>query len=62
MAEYKGNIPLKMDVRAKQEDLYGPEFTKEKHGTVRGACHAARGVFTLAADNLQDFADARKTL
>lgn len=62
LAGYNGNVPLDLHVVARQEDVYGPEATRERVGTIKGAYHAKSGKLVLAASSLRDARDARATL
>lgn len=63
LAEYNGNIPVTAIVRATQEEIYGPEASREKLGyRIDGAYHPARRIFTLAASNMGDEGAVRRAL
>ncbi|MBM7070865.1 DEAD/DEAH box helicase family protein [Shewanella sp. 202IG2-18] len=59
---YNGNIKLDYVVKETQEEIYGPEYTIEKEGRIKGSFNRERGVFAIATANLSDRADARETL
>lgn len=61
--EYKGNIPLKIIVAEKQEDVYGEQNSRENIGfRVKGAYHPSEFNVTLIANNLHDEAECRTTI
>ncbi len=62
LKEYNGNIPLKFRIEKTQEELYGPEATVKNIGRIYGAYHPKEQQFVLAAANLRDKVDVRKTL
>lgn len=63
LAEYNGHIPVTAIVRATQEDIYGPEASRERLGyRIDGAYHPARCIFTLAASNMGDKGAVRRAL
>jgi hypothetical protein len=62
LAEYNGNIPVKIIVGSTQEALYGPEVTTEKIGKIEGAYHGGRAAISLAAANICDKSALRRTL
>ncbi|APO88782.1 zeta toxin family protein [Xanthomonas euvesicatoria pv. euvesicatoria] len=63
LAEYNGNIPVTAVVRATQEEIYGPQASREKLGyRIDGAYHPARRIFTLAASNMGDEGAVRRAL
>ncbi|NRA62094.1 MAG: hypothetical protein HRU25_14585, partial [Psychrobium sp.] len=59
---YNGNLDLTVRVKNTQEEFYGPDATIEKEGIIKGAYHHEGRFFTLAANNLQNRADARATI
>lgn len=63
LADYNGNIPLRSIVRAKQEDIYGPQASRDKIGIrIDGAYHPGSGLITIAASNMGDEGAILRTL
>ncbi|MBH8578802.1 LPD38 domain-containing protein [Bisbaumannia pacifica] len=62
LADYNGNVPLDLHVVNRQEEAYGPENTRERIGAIKGAYHPGSGKLILAAANLRDAQDGRRTL
>jgi predicted kinase len=63
MASYNGNIPLKGIVKSTQEELYGPQASREIIGyRIDGAYHPGRRIFTVAAANMGDEGAILRTL
>lgn len=71
--EYRGNIPLDIDVYPTQEAAYGPRAKREEYGsTIKGGYHSQphgdqwgerkRGRIVLAASSLREQGDVRRTL
>jgi hypothetical protein len=60
---YNGNIQLRAIVVAKQEDIYGPELSREKIGVrIDGAYHPKNAFFTIVASNMGDEGAVLRTL
>ncbi|RMR16827.1 hypothetical protein ALP90_200151 [Pseudomonas amygdali pv. ulmi] len=60
---YNGNIQLRAIVVAKQEDIYGPELSREKTGVrIDGAYHPKNAIFTIVASNMGDEGAVLRTL
>ena len=60
---YNGNIQLRAIVVAKQEDIYGPELSREKIGVrIDGAYHPKNAFFTIIASNMGDEGAVLRTL
>jgi hypothetical protein len=60
---YNGNIQLRAIVVAKQEDIYGPESSREKIGVrIDGAYHPKNAFFTIVASNMGDEGAVLRTL
>ena len=62
LADYNGNLPLKVRVEERQEHLYGPNATPDRVGTIKGAYHARAGILGLVGSNLRSPHDVRVTL
>lgn len=63
LADYNGNIPLRNLVRANQEDIYGPQASREKIGIrIDGAYHPGSGLITIVASNMGDEGAIVRTL
>ena len=63
LADYNGNIPLRSIVRAKQEDIYGPQASREKIGIrIDGAYHPGSGLIAIVASNMGDEGAILRTL
>ena len=63
LSEYNGNIPLDMMIHNKQEDLYGPQASRERCGfKIEGGYHPGRGGFAIIASNLDDEKAARRLI
>ena len=63
LADYNGNIPLRNLVRANQEDIYGPQASREQIGIrIDGAYHPGSGLITIVASNMGDEGAIVRTL
>ena len=63
LADYNGNSPLRNLVRANQEDIYGPQASREKIGIrIDGAYHPGSGLITIVASNMGDEGAIVRTL
>nr|WP_172687567.1 zeta toxin family protein [Pseudomonas syringae]ARO44811.1 Zeta toxin [Pseudomonas syringae pv. actinidiae] len=63
LSDYNGNIPLRNLVRANQEDIYGPQASRDKIGIrIDGAYHPGRGLITIVASNMGDEGAIIRTL
>ncbi|MFP3852356.1 zeta toxin family protein [Pseudomonas sp. W5-01] len=60
---YNGHIQVRAIVVAKQEDIYGPELSREKIGVrIDGAYHPKNAFFTIVASNMGDEGAVLRTL
>nr|WP_229653856.1 zeta toxin family protein [Pseudomonas syringae]QOU99734.1 hypothetical protein [Pseudomonas syringae pv. actinidiae] len=63
MAEYRGHIAVTANIKATQEEIYGPDAARDKIGyRIDAAYHPARAIFTLAASNMGDEGAVRRAL
>lgn len=63
VASFNGNFDVLPYIKAKQEDIYGPNASIEKLGfPIEGAYHPAKRFITLVASNLDNEEAAKRTI
>ncbi|WP_421186885.1 LPD38 domain-containing protein [Aeromonas enteropelogenes] len=63
LKEYNGNIPIEVNVKQSQEELYGPETSKERLGYgIEGSYSPRGGVLGLVSGVLRSESEVRRVL